>query len=68
MASSKEKINIDKNEGAYMASIFRKITIVVRTWIRFIILTILSAFLIIGAFTFFYHPTYAVSLNGEVIG
>ena len=39
-----------------------------RTSVKIIILTILSAFLIISAVAFFYKPTYAVSLNGEIIG
>ena len=39
-----------------------------RTSIRFILLVIISAFLVIGAVAFFYNPTYAVSLNGELIG
>lgn len=47
---------------------FRKITIAVRTSIKFTILTIISIFLIIGIIALFYHPTYSVSLNGEVIG
>lgn len=39
-----------------------------RTSIRYIILAILSAFLIVGAVAFFYKPTYSVSLNDEIIG
>lgn len=39
-----------------------------RTLVKIIILTILSAFLIISAVAFFYKPTYSVSLNGEIIG
>jgi len=39
-----------------------------RTSIKFIVLTIISIFLITGAVAFFYKPTYAVSLNGEIIG
>lgn len=41
---------------------------VLRTWVRFIMLAILSAFIIVGAVALFYHPTYAVSLNGELVG
>ena len=39
-----------------------------RTSIKVIILTIISIFLICSAVAFCYKPTYAVSLNGEVIG
>ena len=39
-----------------------------RTTIKIVILTIISAFLIISAVAFFYKPTYAVSLNGTIIG
>lgn len=31
-------------------------------------MVILSVFLIISAVAFFYHPTYAVSINGELVG
>lgn len=46
----------------------RKVAMFVRTSIKVIVLTIISAFLIISAVAFFYKPTYAVSLNGELIG
>jgi len=39
-----------------------------RTSVRLIILMMLSAFLLIGTVALFYNPTYAVSLNGELIG
>lgn len=39
-----------------------------RTFIKIIVLTIISAFLIISAVAFFYKPTYAVTLNNELIG
>ncbi len=39
-----------------------------RTTVKIIILTILSAFLVISVVAFFYKPTYAVSLNGELVG
>lgn len=39
-----------------------------RTTVKIIILTILSAFLVISAVAFFYKPTYAVSINGELVG
>ena len=49
-------------------NIFRKITMMLRTSVRFIILIIISAFLIAGGIVLFYNPTYAVNLNGEIIG
>lgn len=39
-----------------------------RTFIKILILAIISVFLIGSAIAFFYQPTYAVSLNGELIG
>ena len=39
-----------------------------RTSIKIIVLTVISIFLIIVAIALFYKPTYAVSLNGELIG
>lgn len=39
-----------------------------RTSIKIIVLTVISIFLIIAAIALFYKPTYAVSLNGELIG
>ena len=40
----------------------------VRASVKFIILAIISAFLILASVTFFYKPTYAVNLNGNLIG
>ena len=51
-----------------MINIFGKVAMLIRTWVKYIVLAILSAFIIIGITAFFYHPTYEVSLNGEVIG
>lgn len=45
-----------------------KVTVAVRTSIRFIVLVFLAALLIVSGVVLFYHPTYAVSLNGEVVG
>lgn len=39
-----------------------------RTTIKYTFLVLISIFLIITAVAIFYKPTYAVSLNGEVIG
>ncbi len=49
-------------------SSLKKFAMFFRTSIKIIVLTIISIFLIIGAIAFFYKPTYAVSLNGELIG
>lgn len=46
----------------------KKFAMFFRTSIKVIVLTMVSAFLIVGAVAFFYKPTYAVSLNGELIG
>ena len=47
---------------------FKKCAMYFRTTIKYIFLIIISVFLIITAVAIFYKPTYAVSLNGEVIG
>lgn len=39
-----------------------------RASIKIVVLTIISIFLIVGTVAAFYKPTYAVSLNGELIG
>lgn len=49
-------------------NIFGKVTVAVRTSVRFIILAILAALLIVSCVVIFYHPTYAVCLNGELVG
>lgn len=54
--------------GVFTISSFRKLAMLFRASIKVIVLTIISAFLIIGSVAFFYKPTYAVSLNGELIG
>lgn len=54
--------------GVFIIRILGKIAILMRTSVRFILLVVLSMFLIIGAMVLFYHPTYEVSLNGEVVG
>lgn len=40
----------------------------VRTSVKFIVLMILAALLIVSCVALFYHPTYAVSLNGQIVG
>ena len=52
----------------FKISSFRKFAMFFRTTIKIVVLTIISAFLVISAVAFFYKPTYAVSLNGEIIG
>ncbi len=46
----------------------KKFAMFFRTSIKLITITIISAFLIVGLVAFFYKPTYAVTLNGELIG
>lgn len=47
---------------------FKKCAMYFRTTVKYIFLILISAFLMITAVAVFYKPTYAVSLNGEVIG
>lgn len=54
--------------GVFYIRIFREVAVLVRTSIKLVILVIVSMFLAVGAVVLFYHPTYEVSLNGEVIG
>lgn len=51
-----------------MISNFKKVAMCIRTSIKFIVLIVISAFLIITAVALFYKPTYAVYLNDELIG
>lgn len=47
---------------------FKKVLIHTRRFVKFFILFVVSAFLIIGLVTFFYKPIYAVFINGEQVG
>ena len=47
---------------------FKKILIHTRKGIKFIILFMIAAFLIVGAIAFLYKPTYSVFINGEQVG
>lgn len=47
---------------------FKKILIHARKSIKFAILFMIAAFLIVGAITFLYKPTYSVFINGEQVG
>ena len=46
----------------------KKFLIHTRKSIKFIVLTLIATFLIIGFVAFLYKPTYRVMLNGEQIG
>lgn len=54
--------------GVFTIYTLKKVVMFFRTSIKVIVLAIISAFLIVGAVAYFYKPTYAVSLNGELIG
>jgi murein DD-endopeptidase MepM/ murein hydrolase activator NlpD len=47
---------------------FKKVIIHTKRGIKFIILFMIAAFLIIGAITFLYKPTYSVIINGNPVG
>ena len=47
---------------------FKKVLIHTRRGIKFTILFMIAAFLIVGAIAFLYKPTYSVSINGEQVG
>ena len=47
---------------------FKKILIHARKGIKFTILFMIAAFLIVGAIAFLYKPTYSVFINGEQVG
>lgn len=47
---------------------FKKVWIHTRRGIKFTILFIIAAFLMIGAITFLYKPTYSVFINGKQVG
>ena len=46
----------------------KKVLIHTRRGIKFIILFVIAAFLIIGTIAFLYKPTYSVFINGEQVG
>ncbi len=47
---------------------FKKVMIHTKRSIKFVVLFMISVFLIVGAVTFLYKPRYSVFLNGEQIG
>lgn len=46
----------------------KRIIVHLRKWVKFLILIIISLFIILGVITLVYKPTYQVTLNGEQIG
>lgn len=47
---------------------FKKVLVHTKRGIKFIILFIIAAFLIVGAIAFLYKPTYSVFIKGEQVG
>lgn len=47
---------------------FKKVMIHTKRGIKFIVLFMIAAFLIVGAVAFLYKPTYSVFINGEQVG
>ena len=47
---------------------FKKVIIHTKKTVKFIVLTLIATFLIVGAVAFLYKPTYSVTINGEHIG
>lgn len=47
---------------------FKKVMIHTRRSIKFVVLFMISTFLIVGAIAFLYKPTYSVFMNGEQVG
>lgn len=47
---------------------FKKIMVHTRRGMKFIVLFMIAAFLIVGAVAFLYKPTYSVFINGEQVG
>lgn len=51
-----------------MREMFKKVMIHTKRSIKFIVLFMISTFLIVGAIAFLYKPTYSVFMEGEQIG
>lgn len=49
-------------------NMFKKVMIHTKRSIKFIVLFMISAFLIVGAIAFLYKPTYSVYIEGEQVG
>lgn len=57
-----------RDRSCFKISRIKKTIVHLRTWTKFTILITLAAFLMVGAITYIYKPTYSVTLNGEFIG
>lgn len=57
-----------KDRSCFKISRIKKTIVHLRTWAKFTILITLAAFLMVGAITYIYKPTYSVTLNGEFVG
>ena len=47
---------------------FKKVMVHTKRSIKFVVLFMISTFLIVGAIAFLYKPTYSVYIRGEAIG
>ncbi len=54
--------------GVFKINSIKKFAMLFRTSIKITTITIITVFLIVGLVAFFYKPTYAVTLNGELVG
>ena len=54
--------------GVFIINIFKRLAMVMRLSVKFIVIVVVSILLIISAIVLFYKPTYAVYLNDELIG
>lgn len=52
----------------WLVKMFKKVMIHTKISIKFIVLFMISTFLIVGAIAFLYKPTYSVYINNEPIG
>ena len=51
-----------------MSNMFKKVMIHAKNSVKFIVLFMISTFLIIATIAFLYKPTYSVHMNGEQVG
>ena len=51
--------------GVFIINIFKRLAMVMRLSVKFIVIVVVSILLIISAIVLFYKPTYAVYLNDE---
>ena len=52
----------------FFINIFKRLAMVIRLSVKFIVTIVISILLIISAIVLFYKPTYSVYLNDELIG